>query len=174
MPSSNQGRRSNEGHEGKNGGRLSPPPRETEPEETIDARRLAEQGVDRLREGYDEAREQVAHGYRRAEGAIARNPTSSLLIGFGLGIGVGLTLTALLSRREGSWAERHLPDALRHWPDSLDRARHAADRARHAAERAGHAAAHQVQEAHVGDTLHHLTESIRDLPAAVGRIIHGR
>jgi len=50
---------------------------------------------------------------------MARNPTQSVLIGFGIGFGLGLVLTTMLHRPEETWAERHLPDRLRNAPDSL-------------------------------------------------------
>ena len=49
-----------------------------------------EQAASRLREGLGSARETAEHGYRQAEGAIARNPAPSVLIGFGVGFGLGL------------------------------------------------------------------------------------
>ena len=75
----------------------------------------AQQAGDRFREGYDAAREELTHRYRRAEGAIARNPGNSLLMGFGLGFGIGLAITAMLTHRdeEETWADRYLPDSLR-------------------------------------------------------------
>ncbi|WP_435019586.1 hypothetical protein TA3x_001372 [Tundrisphaera sp. TA3] len=76
-----------------------------------------EQASGRLREGYDSARENALHGYRRAEGSVARNPTSSVLIGFGIGFGLGLVLTSMFSRREETWAEKYLPESLQDVPD---------------------------------------------------------
>lgn len=73
----------------------------------------------RLSEGYGSASEEAARRYRRAEGMMARNPTPSVLIGFGIGFGLGLVLTTLLARPEETWAERHIPDRLRRAPDSL-------------------------------------------------------
>jgi len=72
----------------------------------------------RLSEGYDTAREEMTRRYRRAEGMMARNPTPSVLIGFGIGFGLGLVLTTMLGERE-TWAERHVPDRFRKLPDSL-------------------------------------------------------
>jgi ElaB/YqjD/DUF883 family membrane-anchored ribosome-binding protein len=72
----------------------------------------------RLREGYDTASEEAARRYRRAEGMMARNPTPSVLIGFGVGFGLGLVITTMLGERE-TWAERNVPDRLRKLPDSL-------------------------------------------------------
>jgi hypothetical protein len=71
------------------------------------------------REHLGDARELLAHKYRRTEGMIARNPSSSVLIGFGLGIGAGLLLTALFAREEETWYERHLPERLRDMPERL-------------------------------------------------------
>jgi len=73
----------------------------------------------RIHENYDVAREEMGRRYRAAEGTMARNPTSSVLIGFGIGFGLGLVLTTLLNRPEETWADRYLPDRLRHAPDSL-------------------------------------------------------
>lgn len=80
----------------------------------------AQQGAgqvgDRLREGYDAAREGAAHGYRQAEGAIARNPGPSVLVGFGVGFGLGLVLFSMFTREE-TWAEKYLPESLQDVPD---------------------------------------------------------
>jgi hypothetical protein len=85
----------------------------------------------RVREGYETARETVAHRYRRAEGMVARNPTPSVLISFGMGFGLGMLLVMALNQREEStWSEwshrlgdslRHMPDRLRHVPESIAR-----------------------------------------------------
>jgi ElaB/YqjD/DUF883 family membrane-anchored ribosome-binding protein len=77
----------------------------------------AEQASNRLREGYDSAREGAIHGYHQAEGLVARNPAPSLLIGFGVGFGIGLVLTSLLSTREETWAEKYLPESLQDAPE---------------------------------------------------------
>jgi len=74
---------------------------------------------ERFREGYDSAREEMAHRYRQAEGMVARNPTQSIMIGFGLGFGLGVVLATMLNRPEETWADRYLPDSLRHAPDSF-------------------------------------------------------
>ena len=76
----------------------------------------AEQVSSRLREGYDAAREGAAHGYRQAEGTIARNPAPSLLLGFGVGFGLGLVLCSMFAREE-TWAEKYLPESLQDAPD---------------------------------------------------------
>lgn len=81
---------------------------------------------ERVRQGYDSARSEMAHRYRRAEGAMARNPASSVLIGFGVGFGLGMLLSVLLTSGEESWTERFVPDSLRDLPDQ---ARHLARRA---------------------------------------------
>ena len=84
----------------------------------------AAQVGERVHDGYDAAREGLAHGYRRAEGAIARNPGQSVLVGFGVGVGVGVALAMLLARREEeSWYGRYVPDRLRnmHLPDAIAR-----------------------------------------------------
>jgi ElaB/YqjD/DUF883 family membrane-anchored ribosome-binding protein len=76
----------------------------------------AEQVGNRLQEGYDSARETAFHGYRQAEGTIARNPGPSVLLGFGVGFGLGLVLCTMLTREE-TWAEKYLPDSLQDVPD---------------------------------------------------------
>jgi hypothetical protein len=124
----------------------------------------AEQAADRVREGYDTAREEFGRRYRHAEGAVARNPAPSLLIAFGLGFGLGLALTAVLTHEEESWADRYLPDSMRNLPDSFYRMK------RRGVER--------VREAHITDALqdsfHHLADSIRDLPTAIARMMPDR
>lgn len=153
MPAGNQGQgRRNEGNDRNNGGAGQA------------ARNLSEgvqQASDRFREGYETAREELAHRYRRAEGSIARNPGNSVLIGFGLGVGIGLALTAMLTHREETWADRYLPDSLRDLPDSLRSAR---ENVRGA-----------VRDAHVPDsvhhTFHHLAEAIRDLPSTISKAV---
>ena len=80
----------------------------------------------RVREGLDSARETAAHGYRQAEGMVARNPGSSVLVGFGVGFGLGVLLTVLMTREERPWYERYtdslgdVPDYVR---DSLQQAK---------------------------------------------------
>jgi len=76
----------------------------------------AEQVGARVQEGYDAARESALHGYRQAEGTIARNPGQSVLIGFGVGFGLGLVLCSMFTREE-TWAEKYLPDSLQDVPD---------------------------------------------------------
>jgi ElaB/YqjD/DUF883 family membrane-anchored ribosome-binding protein len=80
----------------------------------------AEQVTHRLREGYDSAREGALHGYRQAEGVVARNPAPSLLIGFGVGFGLGLVLCSMFTREE-TWAEKYLPESLQDAPDRYHR-----------------------------------------------------
>jgi len=123
-----------------------------------------QQASDRVRQGYGAAREEMAHGYRRAEGAIARNPANSVLLGFGLGFGIGLALTAMLSHRdEESWADRYLPDSLRDLPETIRNSR-IPDQVRSA-----------VRDAHAGESLHHtfhhLAEAIRDIPATISKAV---
>lgn len=79
----------------------------------------------RLGPRYESAREQVGRRYRRVEGTIARNPASSVLIGFGLGVGVGALLGLALTRRESSWSPRYLGESMRDLPDRM---RHLASR----------------------------------------------
>ncbi len=160
MPSGNQGQgRRNEGNDRSNGG-VNP--------STRDAGRVAsetaQQVGDRFREGYETARQEMAHRYRRAEGTIARNPKNSVMLGFGLGVGIGLALTALLTHREEeTWADRYLPDSLRDLPESLRKAR-ISESVRGA-----------VRDAHVPDsvhhTFHHLAEAIRDLPGTISKAV---
>ena len=83
-----------------------------------------QEGSDELgrhfQEGAETVRDELGRRYRRAETAMAMNPTTSVLVGFGLGFGFGLVVTALLGERErDTWAGRHLPDRLRRMPDSL-------------------------------------------------------
>ncbi|HEX8199504.1 MAG TPA: hypothetical protein VF590_03390, partial [Isosphaeraceae bacterium] len=62
----------------------------------------------------------VTQGYRQAEGMIARNPSQSVLMGFGVGFGLGLLLTVLMAQREeDTWYDRYVPDRLRNLPDTL-------------------------------------------------------
>jgi ElaB/YqjD/DUF883 family membrane-anchored ribosome-binding protein len=81
----------------------------------------AEQVANRLRDSYDTAREGALHGYRQAEGAVARNPVPSLLIGLGVGFGLGLVLSSMFSSREETWAEKYLPESLQDAPDRYHR-----------------------------------------------------
>ncbi len=83
-------------------------------------RQGAEQVSNRLREGYDTAREGALHGYHEAEGLVSRNPAPSLLIGLGVGFGVGLVLSSLFQREE-TWAEKYLPESLQDAPDRYHR-----------------------------------------------------
>jgi len=115
MASGNQGRPQDQGrHNGgaARGGR--------EPSQNIGQRvqEGAGQVGQRLSEGYDATREELARRYRRTEGMVARNPTPSVLIGFGIGFGLGLVVTTMLAERE-TWAEKHVPDRLRKLPDSM-------------------------------------------------------
>jgi hypothetical protein len=120
----------------------------------------AEHAANRLREGFETGRDEFARRYRRAEGVVARNPTSSVLMGFGLGFGLGFALTVLLTREEESWADRYMPDSLRNLPDSLQRMRKRMP--------------NSMQEMGIADSFQHLTESIRDLPSAIAKMVPGR
>src|SRR3954467_8442150 len=66
----------------------------------------AEQVGSRIQEGYESARDTAPHGYRQAEGRIARNPGPSVLLGFGVGFGLGLVLCSMFTREE-TWAEKY-------------------------------------------------------------------
>lgn len=170
-----QGRRpEGQGHDRNNGGQgggaqgqggAGNPIKETVQNLTQNVQHGVEQAAGRLREGYGPARDEVARRYRQTEGSIARNPAPAVLIGFGVGFGLGLALTAMLSRHEETWSEKaegYLPDALRGLPDSL-RNVHVPD---------------SLRDAHVPAALHHsfhhLAESIRDLPSAISKVVHGR
>ena len=108
---------------------------------------------DQIRERIGDAGEYAKEGLRHAGSMVSQNPSSSVMIGFGLGMGIGLAITALLTKREETWSERYVPDSLRkarmpelikEMPDSL------------------HA------------TFHHLSESIRDLPSVLSKMMHSR
>ena len=46
---------------------------------------------------------------------MARNPGTSVLVGFGVGFGVGLILCSMFTREE-TWAEKYLPESLQDMP----------------------------------------------------------
>lgn len=164
MPTGNQGQgRRNDANDRNNSG-AGQPGRE-QPGQAA-GKGVAEgvhQAGDRFREGYEAARQELAHRYRGAEGSIARNPGNSVLIGFGLGVGVGLALTAMLTHREETWAERYLPDSLRDLPETIRNAR-VPESVRSAARDA------KVPDS-VHHTFHHLAEAIRDLPATISKAV---
>ena len=81
------------------------------------AQDAAQQGLDQAKDHLGAAREGAMKGYRQAEGTIARNPTPSILIGFGVGFGLGVVLCTLLVKKEETWAEKYLPDSLQNVPD---------------------------------------------------------
>jgi gas vesicle protein len=112
--------------------------------------RAGEMG-DRLQEHAYRARDEMAHHYRHAEGAMARNPMPSVLIGFGIGFGLGLALTAMLAAPEETWAERNLPESWYRLPKKL---RYLAESGREMAE--------------------DLAESVRGVPEAVSSRIPRR
>jgi hypothetical protein len=124
----------------------------------------AQQGMEqmgnRVREGYDMTRDEMARRYRHAEGMVARNPAPSVLIGFGLGFGLGLAIAAMLTSHEESWADRYLPDSMRDLPDRLRKAR-VPDSVRDMPDS-------------LQSTFHSLADSIRDLPSAIARYMPGR
>ena len=93
-----------------NGGAGRPAP---EPAAAQGIREGVAQVGDRLRDGLDTAREGALHGYRKAEGTVARNPGQSLLITFGIGFGVGFLLTQLFKGEEETWSERNIKKPLR-------------------------------------------------------------
>jgi len=111
----------------------------------------------RIREGFDTAKDEAARKLRRAEGTAARNPGSSVLIGFGIGFGIGVALASMLSHHEETWAEKYLPDSLRNLPDTLHNVR----------------LPKEVRD--LPDSLHgrldHLTDSLRDLPSLIAKAV---
>jgi hypothetical protein len=161
MSTGNQGQgqgRRNEGQGRNNGGRGPNPAREGGQSQGSgqNVRQGMEEVSNRVQEGYESAREEVSRRVRQAEGAVARNPAPSVLMGFGLGFGIGLALTVALTQREESWAERYLPDSLRNLPDSWRNAR--------------------VPEmpSSMHSSFQHLADSIRDLPSAIARAMPSR
>jgi len=93
---------------------------------------------EQMRDQYESAREGAMHGYRQAEGLVARNPGTSVLVGFGVGFGLGVLLTVLLTQEEEPWHERqlrrlrdldltgrfrdlHLADRLRDIPEAVSK-----------------------------------------------------
>jgi len=117
MPSGNQGRSNDQGRQ--NGG-AARGAHETVQNAGQKVQQGAEQIGQRLSEGYESTREELARRYRNTEGMIARNPTPSVLVGFGIGFGLGLVITSILAEREReTWADKHVPDRLRNLPDSL-------------------------------------------------------
>lgn len=108
------------------------------------AREAGQRVGSQVHQGYDAARAEAMHRYRQSEGMIARNPASSVMLGFGVGVGLGVLLSVLLTRREETWYERYVPDQWR------DRIRDVPDYLRHSADR------------------------LRDLPDSVARHIPGR
>jgi ElaB/YqjD/DUF883 family membrane-anchored ribosome-binding protein len=135
MPSGNQGGSQDPGRQNGGAGRGARESRQNVGQRFQEG---AEQVGQRLNEGYETARDELGRRYRRAEGMMARNPTPSVLIGFGIGFGLGLVVTAILANREReTWADRHLPDRFRNLPSSLN------------------------------DTLEQLAESVRNLPGAI-------
>ena len=107
----------------------------------------------RVHGGLEAVGERAREEYGHASKAVALHPGSAVLLGLGLGFGIGLAVTALLSRREETWAEHYLPDSLRkrEMPESV----RAMPDAMHA-------------------TFHHLAESIKDLPSALSKMMSSR
>jgi hypothetical protein len=150
MATSNQGQgRRKDGREGNHAAH------EKESNQPVEQLRSgAEMVGNRLREGYDTAREAVERGGEGAQEMVASYPASSLLLSFGVGFGVGLLLTTVLTRREETWAERYLPDSLSHLriPDQMSRA------------------AHQIPDS-LQSSFQSLADSIRDMPNAIARMM---
>jgi hypothetical protein len=92
----------------------------------------AAQGAgDRIKDGASYAREHMSQTCRRAEGMVARHPSPSLAASFGLGFGLGLLVAVVMTQREESWADRHIPDSWRDLPDRLRHMRMPETIARH-------------------------------------------
>ncbi len=161
MASGNQGQgRRNEGHDRQNGG----VGRSAGQESGQYLQEGLSEASDRFREGYETAREELAHRYRVAEGAMARHPGSSVLIGFGLGFGIGLAITAMLvHREEDSWANRYLPDSLRDLPEQIRNSR--------IPEHLGKAVHDAKVPESLHHTFHHLADAIRDLPQTISKAV---
>jgi ElaB/YqjD/DUF883 family membrane-anchored ribosome-binding protein len=117
MPTSNQGKP--QGRQNGGSGPSSQGARDAARDMGQRLQEGAQQLGDRAREGLDTASEHLGRNYRRAEGAVARHPSESVLIGFGLGVGLGVLLAVALTQREETWAERYLPDSLRDVQGSL-------------------------------------------------------
>lgn len=115
MPSGNQGRSQDQNRHNNGGERGARTAAQNAGQRVQEG---AGQVGDKFREGFDTTREELGRRYRQAEMSMARNPTTSLLIGFGVGFGLGLVVTSMLDR-EQSWTERNVPDRLRNLPDSL-------------------------------------------------------
>jgi hypothetical protein len=150
MATSNQGQgRRKDGREGNNVGA-----ERSGHEPARDIRSSAEQVSHQVRQGSESARDEMSREYRSAEGMIARNPASSMLIGFGVGFGLGILLTTVLTHREETWAERYLPDSLRDFrvPDRMSRA------------------VQQVPDS-LQSSFHQLADSIRELPSSIARLL---
>ena len=162
MAAGNQGQgHRNEGHERNTGGKGGGAPAQGAGAQAKGLGQNVPQGVaqatTRVREGLDTAKDEAARRLRRAEGTAARNPGSSVLIGFGIGFGVGVALASMLSQREETWSEKYLPDSLRNLPDSLRNVR----------------VPKEVRD--LPDSLHgrmeHLTDSLRDLPSLIAKAV---
>ena len=149
MPSGNQNPPQGQGHQ--NGG-SAPGAREQIQNIGGKIQEGAANVGNRLREGFDTSREEMARRYRRVEGTLARNPTPSVLISFGIGFGVGLVVTSLLTQREETWAERYLPETSRKvrrtFRDTSKTIGDASESTRDAAQ----------------DAIHNLADSLRNLP----------
>jgi len=154
----NQGRRG----EGRQNGGMSEGhgARQTAENAARGAQQGLEQVGDRLREGYEAVSDRAARQYRQAEGTVARNPTTSVLVGFGLGLGLGLAISALIaSEEEETWTEKYVPDSVRDMSHRLGKIRY-------------RDVARQVPDWH--ETFGNLTETIKDLPSAIARMMPSR
>ncbi len=106
----------NSRNQGQNGGSAQGARERASGRRTTDPARRPKEVGERSPRGYDSTIEGAAHGYRQAEGFVARNPGPSLMFGFGLGFGLGLVLCSMITREE-TWAERYLPESLQDMPD---------------------------------------------------------
>jgi hypothetical protein len=82
-------------------------------------RERAEHEGERIRAGYESAREVAAVGLERTEGLISGHPMSSVLLAFGMGFGAGVILSIALTQREESWVDRYLRRPMREIPERL-------------------------------------------------------
>lgn len=175
----NQGGQHQGGHNPAQGGTPARPqnPAQNVQNQAQNVKRDVKDGVDqasnRLREGFDTAREEAGQRLRQAGDQIASNPVPSVLIGFGLGVGIGLALTVMLiPEREETWgekAERYVPESFRDIPDRLRKAR-VGEHVRQAGERVREM---NIPES-VTDHFQSLASSLKDLPGLLSKYLPGR